>query len=75
MHSIQLNRGADSAHGDDAASLKLAVASWLNEKQPTPNPAISSRDKSGRGFYHDATAELICPVDFDWADKRYSFTM
>ncbi|KAG1802485.1 hypothetical protein EV424DRAFT_1584541 [Suillus variegatus] len=65
----KLNRGADSARGDDAASLKLAVASWLNEKQPTPNPAISSRDKSGRGFYHDATAELICPVDFDWADK------
>ncbi|KAG2132877.1 uncharacterized protein EDB93DRAFT_1093655 [Suillus bovinus] len=70
MHSIQLNRGADSARGDNAASLKLAVASWLNEKQPTPNPAISSQDKSGCGFYHDATAELICPVDFNWADKR-----
>ncbi|KAG1845188.1 hypothetical protein F4604DRAFT_1937083 [Suillus subluteus] len=65
----KLNRGADSARGDDAASLKLAVASWLNEGQPTPNPPISSRDKSGRGFYNDSTAELLCPVDFNWADK------
>lgn len=71
MNLIQLNRGADSARGDDAASLKLAVASWLNEAQPTPNPPISSRNKSGRGFYNDATAELLCPVDFNWADKRY----
>ncbi|KIK36186.1 hypothetical protein CY34DRAFT_26428 [Suillus luteus UH-Slu-Lm8-n1] len=68
----KLNRGADSAHGDDAASLKLVVASWLNEKQPSPNPAISSRDKSGHGFYHDATVELIYPVNFDWADQRYN---
>ncbi|KAG1787313.1 uncharacterized protein HD556DRAFT_1434435 [Suillus plorans] len=67
-----MSQGADSARGDDAASLKLAVASLLNEAQPTPNPPISSRNKSGHGFYNDATAELLCPVDFNWADKRYN---
>ncbi|KAG1906264.1 uncharacterized protein F5891DRAFT_942358 [Suillus fuscotomentosus] len=65
-----LNKGADSARGDDASSLKKTVASWLNESRPTPNPPISSVDKSGRGFYHDATGELLCPVDFHWANPR-----
>ncbi|KAG1786245.1 uncharacterized protein HD556DRAFT_1449862 [Suillus plorans] len=64
----KLNKGADSARGDDASSLKKTVASWLNESRPTPNPPISSVDKSGRGFYHDATGELLCPVDFHWAN-------
>ncbi|KAG0708278.1 hypothetical protein DFH29DRAFT_979350 [Suillus ampliporus] len=45
--------------GDDTASLKLVVASWLNETQPTPNPSISLWDKSGCGFYNDATAKLL----------------
>ncbi|KAG1847251.1 hypothetical protein C8R48DRAFT_677597 [Suillus tomentosus] len=66
----KLNRAADSARGDDAASLKLVVASWLNESLPTPDPPIHSRDKSGRGFYNDTTGELICPVDFKWTDTR-----
>lgn len=71
---IQLNKGADSARGDDASSLKKTVALWLNESRPTPNPPISSVDKSGRGFYHDATGELLCPVDFHWANPRYDLT-
>ncbi|KAG1841182.1 hypothetical protein C8R48DRAFT_620395 [Suillus tomentosus] len=66
----KLNRGADSARGDDASSLKKAVASWLNESLPTPNPPIPLVDKSGRGFYHDVTGELLCPVDFHWADPK-----
>ena len=32
---IQLDRGADSARGDDAVSLKPAIALWLNESHPT----------------------------------------
>ncbi|OAX31329.1 hypothetical protein K503DRAFT_703869, partial [Rhizopogon vinicolor AM-OR11-026] len=28
-------------------------------------------DKTGCGFYSDATAKLLCPVDFDWKDTRY----
>ncbi|KAG1891843.1 uncharacterized protein F5891DRAFT_1131472 [Suillus fuscotomentosus] len=59
---------ADSARGDDMASMKLAVASWLNKSSPPPNPPIHSCDKTGRGFYNDATAKLLCPVDLNWAD-------
>lgn len=51
--------------------MKLAVASWLNESSPAPDPPIHSRDKTGRGFYNDETAKLLCPVDFNWADMTY----
>ncbi|KAI5981102.1 hypothetical protein EDD15DRAFT_2416898 [Pisolithus albus] len=39
--------------------------------QPTPEPALEPRHKTGRGFYHDATARLICPVDYDWSNPRH----
>ncbi|KAG2135515.1 hypothetical protein DEU56DRAFT_908867 [Suillus clintonianus] len=64
----KLNRSADAARGDDTTSLKFAVASWLMQASPTPNPVISHRDKSYRGFYHDVTGKLLCPVDYDWND-------
>jgi hypothetical protein len=73
LTSTQLNRGADSARGDDAASMKLAVASWLNESSPAPGAPIHSRDKTERGFYDDETAKLLRPVDFNWADMKYDF--
>ncbi|KAG2752564.1 hypothetical protein P692DRAFT_20725836 [Suillus brevipes Sb2] len=65
---IQLNEGSDGARGDDSASLKCAVADWLMERTPTPNPAIHRQDKSGRGFYNDVTGGLLCPVDYDWSN-------
>ncbi|KAG1729738.1 hypothetical protein EDD22DRAFT_960839 [Suillus occidentalis] len=64
----KLNRSADAARGDDTTSLKFAVASWLMQTSPTPNPVISNRDKSCHGFYHDTTGKLLCPVDYNWDD-------
>ncbi|KIK21883.1 hypothetical protein PISMIDRAFT_103324, partial [Pisolithus microcarpus 441] len=63
-----LTKGADSARGDDAAGLKMAVVGWLMGSQKTPEPALDLRSKTGRGFYHDATARLICPVDYNWSN-------
>ncbi|KAH7917050.1 hypothetical protein BV22DRAFT_1027039 [Leucogyrophana mollusca] len=60
-----LTKGADGARGDDTSHLKAAVALWLNEEG---HKRILARDKSGRGFHHDTTGELICPVDYDWTD-------
>ncbi|KAI6158287.1 hypothetical protein BKA82DRAFT_4415306 [Pisolithus tinctorius] len=65
-----LNKGADGARGDDAAGLKMTVVSWLMHGQPTPEPALEPRYKAGRGFYHDTTARLICPVDYDWSNVQ-----
>ncbi|KAI5984694.1 hypothetical protein EDC04DRAFT_2914174 [Pisolithus marmoratus] len=48
----ELNKGADSAHGDDAASLKSAVMHWLMSAEPE-EPALRSDEKDGRGFDHE----------------------
>ncbi|KAG6373359.1 hypothetical protein JVT61DRAFT_6506 [Boletus reticuloceps] len=70
----QLKRGADGARGDDANILKFSVATWLNEQQPPPCPLLLADDKRGRGFNHDLTGSLLCPVDFNWLDAptRYA---
>ncbi|KAG0698533.1 hypothetical protein DFH29DRAFT_1002776 [Suillus ampliporus] len=64
----KLNESSDGARGDDSAGLKHAVATWLMEHTPTPNPTIHRQDKSGQGFYHDVTGKLLCPVDYDWSN-------
>ncbi|KAI6154852.1 hypothetical protein BKA82DRAFT_3967788 [Pisolithus tinctorius] len=70
IHSInlilQLNSGADGARGDDACTLKPIVAMWLMEQRPTLDPVIDSHSKSMRGFHHEVTGRLLCPVDYDW---------
>ena len=64
----QLNKGADSARADDAASLKPEVIHWLMSLTPSPEPALRHCEKDGRGFHHDVTGRLLCPVDYEWGD-------
>ncbi|KAI5985498.1 hypothetical protein EDD15DRAFT_2374095 [Pisolithus albus] len=64
----ELQKGADGARADDSATLKIAIAQWLNESQPCPDPPFNSREKNGRGFNHEITGKLLCPVDYDWAN-------
>ncbi|KAI6146256.1 hypothetical protein BKA82DRAFT_4330403 [Pisolithus tinctorius] len=65
---------ADGAHGDDAAGLKMTIVSWLMHGQLTPEPALEPHCKTGHGFYHDTTAQLICPVDYDYFHPDYLVT-
>ncbi|KAH0832281.1 hypothetical protein J3R83DRAFT_13275 [Lanmaoa asiatica] len=62
----QLGKGADSGCNKDTHRLKVLVIHWLMEGIPKPDPPLSISDKSGRGFYNDATGKLLCPVDYDW---------
>lgn len=71
MVLLKLRKGAEGARGDDANSLKAAVVNWLNEVSPCPTPSLNTTDKSERGFYHDVTGQLLCPVDYDWLDVSY----
>ncbi|KAI6118345.1 hypothetical protein F5141DRAFT_1212258 [Pisolithus sp. B1] len=64
----ELQKGADGAQGDDSATLKVAIAQWLNKSQPPPDPPFNSWDKHGRGFNHDIMGKLLCPVDYDWSN-------
>ncbi|KAI5982080.1 hypothetical protein EDD15DRAFT_2378493 [Pisolithus albus] len=61
----ELNKGADSARGDDATSLKSAVVHWLTSAEPE-EPLLRPDEKDGRGFDHDQTGHLLCPVDYNW---------
>ena len=65
----QLTKGVDGAHSDDTASLKSAVAHWLNEHSPPPDPPVIVKSKTWRGFFHRVTGELLCPAEYDWTDK------
>ncbi|KAF9232537.1 hypothetical protein BU15DRAFT_67360 [Melanogaster broomeanus] len=65
----QFKHGAEAARSDDSSSLKKVIAHWLNECSPPPDPLIKVGSKSRRGLYNNATAELLCPVEYDWSDK------
>ena len=65
----QLTKGADGARSDDTTSLKSAVAHWLNERSPPPDPPVIVKSKTRHGFFHRVTGELLCPVEYDWTEK------
>ncbi|KAL4070120.1 hypothetical protein V8B97DRAFT_2024139 [Scleroderma yunnanense] len=67
----QWNKGAHGAHGDDASGLKTAIIEWLMASWPTQEPALKPQYKTGHGFYHDTTAQLICPVDYNWSNPQH----
>ena len=66
LMQIYLGKGADSGRNEDTHRLKVLVVHWLMEGTPKPDPPLSISNKSGRGFYNDATGKLLCLVDYDW---------
>ncbi|KAF8422779.1 hypothetical protein L210DRAFT_3325190, partial [Boletus edulis BED1] len=66
-----LNRGADSAHGDDATSLKPIMIHWLMEAYPNAVSGLKFGMKHRCGFNHDVTGCLLCPVDYNWNDATH----
>ena len=70
--ATQLNKAVDCAHSDDSTGLKMVVVDWLMGSKPTPELALESRRKEGRGFYHNTTGWLICPVEYDWSNAQYA---
>ena len=70
-NSLKLKKGADCARGDDTNNLKQSIAIWLNNQTPHPSPLLTVNDKQKRGFNHDLTGGLLCPVDYDWTDPVY----
>ncbi|KIM51531.1 hypothetical protein SCLCIDRAFT_33351 [Scleroderma citrinum Foug A] len=70
-----LNKTADSARSDDTAGLKTAVVDWLMSIKPTPEPALESHRKDGRGFYHNTTDYTVTADSwprFLYKSERYN---
>ncbi|KAG2120274.1 hypothetical protein DEU56DRAFT_735345 [Suillus clintonianus] len=63
----ELRKGADSARGDDTANLKHAVVVWLNELFHPLDPPLRTTIKDDRGFVHNTTGMLLCPVEYVWS--------
>ena len=66
---IKLRKGSGGARGDDAANLKPVVVSWIPSILGTPvTVPLSPSSKLDRGFEHDDTGRLLCPIEYDWGD-------
>ncbi|KAJ3844017.1 hypothetical protein F5878DRAFT_603160 [Lentinula raphanica] len=63
-----LESGANSARSEDIHNGAMELADWLNQRNPGPQPRIDHQTRAGRGFIHDFTGRLLCPIDFNWDD-------
>ncbi len=62
----QLQQGASSARANDVKVLKSVILDWLVVPSNTLSPPISANSKADRGFKHEATGALLCPLGVDW---------
>jgi len=62
-----LRKGASGARGDDTKSLKGNILDWIIPKGQSLNPPLYRNQKIDRGFHHERTGSLLCPVDLDWS--------
>ncbi|KAJ3858705.1 hypothetical protein EV359DRAFT_87332 [Lentinula novae-zelandiae] len=66
----QLQTGSISARSDDVHTLMIELANWLNFR-PLPfraDPLLLNHSRELRGFKHDLTGKLLCPIEHDWND-------
>ncbi|KAJ4492268.1 hypothetical protein C8R41DRAFT_981247 [Lentinula lateritia] len=66
----QLQKGATQARGEDIHTLQAEVANWLNSRPPgkCAHPILSTKSRANRGFKHDLTGKLLCPIHLDWSN-------
>ena len=67
----QIQKGVSSARSDDTKSLKGVVIDWITPKGQSLNPPLARNIKTDRGFNHNVTGYLLCPVGVDWEDMEY----
>ncbi|KIM88178.1 hypothetical protein PILCRDRAFT_51494, partial [Piloderma croceum F 1598] len=64
-----LRKGATGARGDDTKTLKGNILEWITPKGESLNPPLYRNQKADRGFHHERTGALLCPVDLDWSHE------
>ena len=52
-------------------SLKGAIFDWITPRGQPLNPSLACNIKSNRGFNHERTATLLCPVSLNWSDMEW----
>lgn len=72
--SHQLRKGEAGARGDDAANLTPVIVSWIGALfEHASHIALIPTLKTDRGFEHELTGRLLCPVDYNWDDVTQVF--
>ncbi|KAH6897566.1 hypothetical protein BKA70DRAFT_1438169 [Coprinopsis sp. MPI-PUGE-AT-0042] len=66
----QITKGASSTRSDDTKSLKSVIVDWITPPNGALMPPLQRNIKTDRGFYHNRTGELLCPVNLDWNDPK-----
>lgn len=67
----QLEKGAGSARSDDTKSIKGPIIDWITPPNEPLRPALARNMKMDRGFHHERTGALLCPVELNWDDPEY----
>jgi hypothetical protein len=65
-----IQKGASSARSDDTKSLKGAILDWIAPRTQPLNPPLARNVKIDRGFHHECTGALLCPVGLDWTNDE-----
>jgi hypothetical protein len=71
-YSTQIQKGSSSARADDTKGLKGVILDWITPPGEALRPPLSRNVKTDRGFFHDTTGRLLCPIGFDWDDPAYA---
>ncbi|KAG1887687.1 hypothetical protein F4604DRAFT_1877518 [Suillus subluteus] len=61
-----IDKGATGARGDDTKTLKSAILDWIAPRGEAIQPPLHRNSKIDRGFNHELTGSLLCPVGLDW---------
>ncbi|KAF8074942.1 hypothetical protein FPV67DRAFT_1559560 [Lyophyllum atratum] len=71
MHvADMIHKGSSNARSDDTKSLKGAILDWITPRGSTLHPPLARNVKENRGFRHESTGALLCPVDLKWSDPE-----
>ncbi|KAH6916582.1 hypothetical protein BKA70DRAFT_1215083 [Coprinopsis sp. MPI-PUGE-AT-0042] len=65
-----ISKGSSSARADDTKGLKGVIIDWITPPGVALNPPLSRNVKTDRGFFHNTTGQLLCPVGLDWSDPN-----
>ncbi|KAH6918194.1 hypothetical protein BKA70DRAFT_1088146 [Coprinopsis sp. MPI-PUGE-AT-0042] len=63
-----IQKGSSTARADDTKGLKGVIIDWITPPGEALRPPLTRNVKTDRGFYHDVTGRLLCPIGLDWKD-------
>ncbi|KAG2124738.1 hypothetical protein BD769DRAFT_1312769, partial [Suillus cothurnatus] len=63
-----LKKGADAARGNDTSTLKVLIATWVNQDFRLSS-LLRPDDRQSCGFAHDICGKLLCLAEWNWDDN------